>query len=63
MPVKTEAAPYIDAFRADPSEPSWLAEARRDSDQGSRAGGERLVDSLLERTRRHAQDHKLGRLG
>jgi Fe-S cluster assembly protein SufD len=27
--IKTEASPYLDAFRADPREPSWLAEARR----------------------------------
>jgi Fe-S cluster assembly protein SufD len=29
MPMKAEAAPYLDAFRADPAEPAWLAEARR----------------------------------
>ncbi|HEX4112891.1 MAG TPA: Fe-S cluster assembly protein SufD [Stellaceae bacterium] len=27
--VKTEAAPYLDAFRADTAEPAWLADARR----------------------------------
>jgi Fe-S cluster assembly protein SufD len=27
--IKTEAAPYLDAFRADASEPSWLADHRR----------------------------------
>jgi Fe-S cluster assembly protein SufD len=27
--IKTEATPYLDAFRADPREPAWLAEARR----------------------------------
>lgn len=29
MPVKAEAAPYLDAFRADTSELSWLGDARR----------------------------------
>jgi Fe-S cluster assembly protein SufD len=27
--IKTEAAPYLDAFRPDAGEPSWLADARR----------------------------------
>ncbi|HEY7992472.1 MAG TPA: Fe-S cluster assembly protein SufD [Stellaceae bacterium] len=29
MAVKTEAAPYLEAFRPDASEPAWLADARR----------------------------------
>ncbi|MGH6979918.1 MAG: Fe-S cluster assembly protein SufD [Stellaceae bacterium] len=45
MAVKAEAAPYLDAFRPDATEPGWLADARR---KAITAFGERGLPSRRE---------------